>query len=210
MRDAIDVVIGEAVNAVQRSGLATSNARMAIVSAVATDGTLSIDDDEGPITGVRMLSGYPTPAVGTLVELLNTVGGWVCLGAIVSTTPTTMPWTALNALGSYATGYSNGSPTPRMRKYISAGTETWEFEGQVSLPGLGGTNTQQIIFFNFTPTHRVGVRRVLFGGSSGANNAPCRLTFDPGGELRIGFPSYTTNATVAYLDGLRITNPLRT
>ncbi|MEU7738046.1 hypothetical protein AB0B51_34130 [Streptomyces griseus] len=42
-----------------------------------------------------------------------------------------MPWTSLSSLGSYASGFSAASPTPRMRKVQEFGSDVWELEGRI-------------------------------------------------------------------------------
>lgn len=85
MRQPVDVLVDATVNAVSNAGVVEDNARMAVVEAVHDDGTLDATMDDGIVPSVRILSGYYSPSVGDIVELLRTVGGWVCLGALRTT-----------------------------------------------------------------------------------------------------------------------------
>ena len=82
MRAPIDVLVDSAVNAVANAGVPESIARMAVVETVNTNGTINVTVDDGTVPGVRLLSGYYAPRVGDIVEVMRTVGGWVCLGAL--------------------------------------------------------------------------------------------------------------------------------
>lgn len=87
----VDVVLNAAVDAVRQSGALEGNALLATVGSVAADGTVSVTRGPDTIPKVRILSGYPAPAVGDLVHLLRGAGGWVCLGALATSTPRWLP-----------------------------------------------------------------------------------------------------------------------
>lgn len=86
MHSAVDTLMTAVAASVADSGLLDSRARVATVSAVATDGTITVAVADGTIPRVRLLSGYASPTVGDLVVILSTVAGWVCLGATQTTT----------------------------------------------------------------------------------------------------------------------------
>jgi hypothetical protein len=79
---AIDAIIQSSVDAVKASGALESGALMGVVSAVGTDGTVTVTRGADVYPKVRLLSGYNNPAVADTVEMLKTVGGWVCLGRL--------------------------------------------------------------------------------------------------------------------------------
>lgn len=55
------------------------------VTATHTDGTVDISTATGPITSVRRLKAYSSPAVNDLVVVLtNPNGNWVVIGALAS------------------------------------------------------------------------------------------------------------------------------
>lgn len=83
-RPVIDILNASAVDAVKKSGLAVETARMATVTALNTDGTLNAQAGPDSFPRVRMLSAYLNPAVGDVVEIMNTSGGWVCLGKLAA------------------------------------------------------------------------------------------------------------------------------
>lgn len=81
---AIDKVIQASIDGVKRSGALESGALMGVVSAVDTGGTLTVARGTDVYPAVRILSGYNHPVVGDTVEILRTAGGWVCIGALRS------------------------------------------------------------------------------------------------------------------------------
>lgn len=84
---ALDTVLAASVSAVKRSGALEAGALMATVSVVNANGTVSVTRNGDTYPSVRLLRGDPTPAVGALVEILKTSGGWVCLGSLVTAQP---------------------------------------------------------------------------------------------------------------------------
>ncbi|MBA0054302.1 hypothetical protein E0L36_26655 [Streptomyces sp. AJS327] len=87
-RPVIDVLNDSAVDAVRKSGLAVETARMATVTGLNADGTLDVQAGPDSFPRVRVLSAYLNPDTGDVVEIMNTAGGWVCLGQLmVSTQP---------------------------------------------------------------------------------------------------------------------------
>lgn len=83
MKPVIDVLNDSAVEAVKKSGLAVETARMATVTALGTAGTINVQAGADTFERVRILSGYLSPTVGDVVEIMNTAGGWVCIGKIM-------------------------------------------------------------------------------------------------------------------------------
>lgn len=82
----LDTILNAAVDAVKRSGLLESIARMGTVSALhGSNGTVDVTRPDGTYLGVRVLSSYPSPAVGDRVIVIRTMGGWVCVGKVLST-----------------------------------------------------------------------------------------------------------------------------
>lgn len=82
----LDGLLNASVDAVKRSGVLESNAFMATVSVVNSDGTVDVTRAGDTYPSVRVLSSYQAPAVGHSVELLRSAGGWVCIGSLRTTT----------------------------------------------------------------------------------------------------------------------------
>lgn len=78
----IDRLIDAVLRKVQASGMLEAGALMATVSAVGTDGTVTVTRVGDTYPKVRRLASYTAPAVGDRVEILRTAGGWVCLGKL--------------------------------------------------------------------------------------------------------------------------------
>jgi len=59
--------------------------RLATVTATYTDGTVDITTAHGPVTKVRRLKSYTSPAVNDhVVVLTNSDGNWVVVGALAT------------------------------------------------------------------------------------------------------------------------------
>lgn len=82
MIEPVDALVDAAVRAVRDAQVAESAARMGTVSAVQAGGTVTVSVADGTIPGVRLLGRLYAPTVGDVVEILRTQGGWVCLGAL--------------------------------------------------------------------------------------------------------------------------------
>lgn len=80
----VDVLLGAAVDAVKKAQVVENAALMATVSVVRTDGTVDLTRAGDTYLRVRVLSGYMSPTVGDSVEMLRAAGGWVCLGALMT------------------------------------------------------------------------------------------------------------------------------
>lgn len=81
----LDGLLNASVDAVKRSGALESNALMATVSVVNSNGTVDVTRAGDTFPSVRVLSGYMVPTVGDSVELLRSAGGWVCVGKVMTT-----------------------------------------------------------------------------------------------------------------------------
>jgi hypothetical protein len=147
-----------------------------------------------------------TPAVAGMVTYLQDVkrlefytgSAWSPLSASL------MDWTALNAVGSYSSGFGASTPPPRMRKYVEVGTEVWEYEGAISITTLPVETTTTM--FTFGSTHRPTSGRGFTAYNSSHYGA--RVTIAPDGKLSISVPSGAgVNVSKVWLDGIRITNP---
>ncbi|MFJ8808502.1 hypothetical protein [Streptomyces sp. NPDC102490] len=56
---------------------------LASVTATHTDGTVDISTPRGPVTYVRRLKSYASPAVGDVVKVdINSAGNWIVVGAL--------------------------------------------------------------------------------------------------------------------------------
>lgn len=106
MAGPIDTIIQASVDGVKRAGVAQAGALMANVSAVGTDGTVTVTRGTDTYPLVRILSGYINPVVGDAVEILHTAGGWVCLGALLTYNPGTWKPLTLNSGWTTFSGYA--------------------------------------------------------------------------------------------------------
>lgn len=79
---AIDSIIAAVLDAVQKSGILTSNTLMATVTVVNSNGTVQVERAGDTYPKVRRLASYSAPAVGDVVEIMKTNGGWICLGEL--------------------------------------------------------------------------------------------------------------------------------
>lgn len=106
MAGPIDTIIQASVDTVRRTGVAESGVLMANVSAVGTDGTVTVTRGADTYPLVRILSGYTNPAVGDVVEILRTSGGWVCLGSLLTYNPGQWKTLTLNSGWTAFSGYA--------------------------------------------------------------------------------------------------------
>jgi hypothetical protein len=81
---AVDKLLGAAVQSVKTSGLLESMARMGVVSAVNSDGTVDVSRSGDAFPSVRLLNEAEPPVVGDTVQMLKTMGGWVCVGKLAT------------------------------------------------------------------------------------------------------------------------------
>jgi hypothetical protein len=111
---AVDKLLGAAVQSVKTSGLLESMARMGVVSAVNSDGTVDVSRAEDTFPSVRLLSGYLSPSVGDTVQMLKTMGGWVCVGRLeASSAPKMQSGTVTTGTGADSTWITVDVTFPR-------------------------------------------------------------------------------------------------
>lgn len=84
---AADRLVNAVLKKVKDSGLLYSGTFMATVSAVGSNGTLTVTRGADTFPDVRLLSGYAHPMVGDTVEIMRTASGWVCLGVLQTARP---------------------------------------------------------------------------------------------------------------------------
>lgn len=116
-----------------------------------------------------------------------------------------LDWTNLSTIGVYASGFSAGTPTPRMRKMVDYGSDVWELEGRIiaSPPLIGATTT---VAFTFNSGHRPANGRGFQTYNS--SHYGTRVTIAPDGKLSFSVPTQAGDAVSnVWLDGIRITNP---
>ena len=87
MSKTADKLVSAVIAKIKNSGLLESGTFMATVTAVNFNGTITVSRGSDTFPDVRLLSGFVSPKVGDRVEIMRTLGGWVCLGMIQSTTP---------------------------------------------------------------------------------------------------------------------------
>ncbi|MDQ0842393.1 hypothetical protein [Streptomyces sp. V1I6] len=126
-----------------------------------------------------------------------------------STYQETMAWTPLSSLGSFATNFSAGTRTPRMHKYLLGGIEVWEFDGTFNASSFAANTTHTM--FTLTASHRVAAERQFATGAAQSGHYPVRLGFTSAGLIQGSVPTAAGSTTsIVWLDGVRITEPLRT
>lgn len=116
-----------------------------------------------------------------------------------------MDWTPLTSLGSYTAGFSDGIPTPRMRKILLLGSEVWEFEGEISISSF--TAGTAVTAFTFNAGHRVADTRGCHVFEKNGGFYGVRLALLSDGVMQLAAAG-TPGAVL--LDDVRITNPLAT
>jgi hypothetical protein len=128
---------------------------------------------------------------------------------ITSTYQETMAWTALSSLGSFATNFSAGTRVPRMHKYLLGDLEVWEFDGTIAASAFAANVS--ITMFTLTASHRVASERQFATGGASSLHYPVRLGFTSAGVIQGSVPTAAgTGTSTIWLDGVRITEPLRT
>lgn len=126
-----------------------------------------------------------------------------------STLQETMAWTAISSLGSFGTNFSAGVLTPRMRKYRQLAVEVWEFEGIINTSSFAASTVHTM--FTFNTGYRPGKERGFSTYGAGTIHYPVRVGFQTSGALHGSVPSAVGSGTTSiWLDGCRITDPLRT
>jgi hypothetical protein len=121
----------------------------------------------------------------------------------------TMAWTALSSLGSFATNFSAGTRTPRMHKFTLGGITVWEFDGTIAASAFAANVSHTM--FTLTASHRVASERQYATGGAQSLHYPVRLGFTTGGLIQGSVPTAAGSGTSSvWLDGVRITDPLRT
>lgn len=81
-----DRLVNAVIKKVKDSGLLWSGVLMGTVSAVNTDGTVTVTRGSDTYPSVRLLASV-APSVGDSVEIMRTMGGWVCLGVLAAADP---------------------------------------------------------------------------------------------------------------------------
>jgi hypothetical protein len=119
-----------------------------------------------------------------------------------------MPWTALASVGSFASGYTAGTPAPRMRKLLVLGVEVWEFEGRINIASLAAGTP--VTAFTFSSGNRVATERGFQQFASNTGFYGIRVAFAAAtGVMTVGVPSAAGSACSGFLlDEIIITNPL--
>jgi hypothetical protein len=162
---AVDKLLGAAVQSVKTSGLLESMARMGVVSAVNSDGTIDVSRAGDVFPSVRLLTGYASPTVGDSVQMVKTMGGWVCVGAYQASTPTPQWVSASLASGYTNSGNSNG--TVQYRVFSLAGSTHVEWSGGVSWSTNGSPPNGGVICT--VPTSARPLSRRSLGAAAGGD-----------------------------------------
>ncbi|WP_326792040.1 hypothetical protein OHA79_09570 [Streptomyces sp. NBC_00841] len=80
----LDRIIAVVIDNIKKSGLLAQGTLSGTVSAVGTDGTVTVTRNADTYPKVRRLVSYTSPAVGHSVLIHRTLGGWVCLGQLAT------------------------------------------------------------------------------------------------------------------------------
>lgn len=121
----------------------------------------------------------------------------------------TMAWTPFSSIGTFATGFSAGTLTPRMRKLMVAGTEVWEYEGWISVTSGTLTAATTKTAFTFNTGYRPDFEHEYATGGASSAHFPIRLGFMASGALTASVPTNGgSGTTVIWLSGVQITNPV--
>jgi predicted pyridoxine 5'-phosphate oxidase superfamily flavin-nucleotide-binding protein len=121
----------------------------------------------------------------------------------------TMAWTPLSSLGSFATNFSAGTRVPRMHKFRLGGIEVWEFDGTINTSSFPANADHTM--FTLTAGHRVASERVFPTGAAQSGRYAVRLSFTSAGLIVGSVPTAAGGTTsIIWLDGVSITEPLRT
>lgn len=190
---AIDRVIGAAVDSVKKSGVLEAGALMAIVSMVNSDGTVTVTRGDDTYPKVRRLSGYTGPAVGDVVEILRTSGGWVAIGRFLTETN---GWVSITPAAGYTNnGNSNGNMM--YRKVVDHGTPFVEWSGGISW-STSGSPPSGGQFYTMPAALRPTTQRSV---SAAAGGVCTKIDFRTAGECVLIGPSGIT--TWASVNGVR-------
>ena len=125
MRKPIDIITEEAARRARDE--APDLARTGLVSAIGSDGTITVTVADSTYPAVRLLG--CAPAVGDLVTILRTAGGWVCVGAQAASTTAWVTPTLVAPFVPYS-----GSGVWRQARYRRVGDEV-QIEGVVGASG---------------------------------------------------------------------------
>lgn len=135
-----DRLVNAVIKKVKDSGLLWSGVLMGTVSAVGADGTITVARGADTYPSVRLLASV-APSVGAYVEIMRTLGGWVCLGVVQSATPV---WTSVTPASGYTNnGNSNGAL--QYRVFSLAGSRHVEWCGGVSWSTNGSPPNSGVI-----------------------------------------------------------------
>ncbi|MET9425644.1 hypothetical protein ABZY06_33910 [Streptomyces sp. NPDC006540] len=181
----LDTIIRAVEDRILRSGVTEQSTMTGAVSAVATDGTITVTRDSNTYPKVRILAGY-VPRVGHAVQIHKAAGGWVCLGATVTTTPA---WTAIPL----ATGWTSwGSPYGAC-EYRVNGDGTASLSGLAkAAAGLSGVQTIATLPTEARPATKIRLE------TSVTTTQRAALDINTNGTIQIS--DYTGNPSWAALD----------
>jgi hypothetical protein len=192
---AVDKLLGAAVQSVKTSGLLESMARMGVVSAVNSDGTVDVSRSGDVFPSVRLLTGYASPTVGDSVQMVKTMGGWVCVGAYQTATPSPQ-WVSASLVSGY-TNSGNGNGTVQYRRIVDHGSTFIEWCGGMSWATSGSPpNSGQ--FFTMPSGFRPLSKRSV---SAAAGGVTTKIDFNADGTCVIIPPTGVT--TWCSVNGVR-------
>lgn len=116
-------------------------------------------------------------------------------------------WTPLSSVGTFQSGFSAGSPIPKIRQIINADGEVWEFSGTINVASMTGNTTNTVFIFN--TGNIVTSERGFQCYASKTLYYGMRVGFLANGNMTAGVPNAVGTITSASfnLDNCRICNP---
>lgn len=120
-----------------------------------------------------------------------------------------MDWTDLDDIGNFAAGFSaNAAKPPRMRKLKIMGTEEWQLDGRITVAAGSFPVGSTVTMFTFDAGYRPTVEEGFQVYAASTSRYGVRLGYMASGALTGDLPSAATAASVVWLTGVRITNPV--
>ncbi|NED36686.1 hypothetical protein [Streptomyces sp. SID8499] len=187
-----DRLVNAVIKKVKDSGLLWSGVLMGTVSAVGTNGTITVTRGTDTYPSVRLLASV-APSVGDSVEIMRTLGGWVCLGVVQSATPV---WTSITPASGY-TNNGNSNGTLQYRVFSLAGSRHVEWCGGVSWATNGSPPNSGVICNVPTNARPSSIRSL----ACAAGSEVVKVDFRDDGNVQIVQRNSSTLTTWVSLNG---------
>ncbi|MFF4952278.1 hypothetical protein [Streptomyces chattanoogensis] len=198
MATAADRLLDAVIKKVKDSGLLYSGILMGTVSAVGSDGTITVIRGTDTYPSVRLLSGYTSPAVNDTVEIMRTLGGWICLGALQTVNPVSVWNTVSMATGFSSNGNSNGTVQYRVVKLYGGSFVEWRGGIGITYSGNSIQNGGNFLASALPSSARPPSLRTVIVPCSASSSSSLSLKVDFKTDGTTGIVGTTTNTTDAY------------